>query len=868
MSTWTDPARARLRQYLDDNRRRAEASGADAEEVAADLERHIEAEIATLKLPVVTEEDLQRIVARVGVVPESEPHRSEPAPSYPKARRLVHGFRSGTLLFFGVILPLATLAIELATHICAGTFFDPIPTWIHVLLVASVPAANGVAWWLLWQDGRIPRWLWLANGVAVGSALFFALLYLPMSPFAVVGILFMGFGLLPLAPVLSLVAALRLRRHLRRRQAEHNAHLPRGWWWAFGLPLLGLALFAAIGPLTRHWIEMAGSESPETSLRAIRWLRRVGSEQVMLKECYGRVNRLNQEFFNSRRTDPALAQRVFYRVTGRAFNAVPPPLSKYQRGAQDLFNEFEFDGALGGDAVAGQVKGLSLQQSRMDGLCHAAEGWGYLEWTMEFRNDHPQRQREARAQVQLPPGAVVSRLTLWVNGEPREAAFAGRGEVREAYQQVAVRQQRDPVLVTTSGPDRVLVQCFPIPTQGGTMKIRLGITMPLLIEETNTTVLKLPQIIERNFRVSESLEHNFWLESQTPAQANFARLTFDGAGTSGAKGVRGQIPDAALHSDQAVLRFSAAPRSQPVRALDAKSGDGRVITQMLTPVAPKLPSRIAIVLDGSEDMTAAFPRIARALDGVPPVELSIWLARDGVEQIFDSQWMRSPSSTVASLHGVGGQDDLPALLQAWEWATAKPGSVVLWIHGPQPVLLGNIEALQQRLDWKTGAEAPVIIDAAVRAGPNRITETLAGNLALVALPRTGSIGRDLERLLAGWVGRAPQFAFTRTAQPPKPGGDEPKGSQHIVRLWAAEQVKELLRARRTAEAVALAGQQQLVTAVSGAVVLETRQQYAATGLTPADPLSVPTVPEPGTRALIVLGLLLLLGRNCLRRMAG
>jgi hypothetical protein len=64
--------------------------------------------------------------------------------------------------------------------------------------------------------------------------------------------------------------------------------------------------------------------------------------------------------------------------------------------------------------------------------------------------------------VQLPPGGVVSRLTLWVNGEEREAAFAGRSQTRQAYQQV-VSRRRDPVLVTTAGRDRVLVQCFPVP---------------------------------------------------------------------------------------------------------------------------------------------------------------------------------------------------------------------------------------------------------------------------------------------------------------------------------------------------------------------------------------------------------------------
>ena len=77
---------------------------------------------------------------------------------------------------------------------------------------------------------------------------------------------------------------------------------------------------------------------------------------------------------------------------------------------------------------------------------------------------------------------------------------------------------------------------------------------------------------------------------------------------------------------------------------------------------------------------------------------------------------------------------------------------------------------------------------------------------------------------------------------------------HIVRLWAAEEIRALARQRRIAEAVYLAGEQQLVTIVSGAVVLETKQQYQLTGLTPVDPATVPVVPEPATWLLFVMGL--------------
>src|SRR6185369_17616494 len=146
------------------------------------------------------------------------------------------------------------------------------------------------------------------------------------------------------------------------------------------------------------------------------------------------------------------ARQIYFRVTGRPFNSVPPPALYTRLGRWNAMEEeFSWDEAVGGEAVAGRVKGLSLQSSRMDAVAEPDSATVYCEWTLEFKNVSS-LDREARAQISLPPGGVVSRLTLWVNGEEREAAFSGRSHVREAYQQVAVVQRHDPVLVTTCGP--------------------------------------------------------------------------------------------------------------------------------------------------------------------------------------------------------------------------------------------------------------------------------------------------------------------------------------------------------------------------------------------------------------------------------
>ena len=51
-----------------------------------------------------------------------------------------------SLLLFGVVLPVITLAFEYFTGMCAALLFDPLPTVWHILLVATVPLTNFLVW--------------------------------------------------------------------------------------------------------------------------------------------------------------------------------------------------------------------------------------------------------------------------------------------------------------------------------------------------------------------------------------------------------------------------------------------------------------------------------------------------------------------------------------------------------------------------------------------------------------------------------------------------------------------------------------------------------------------------------------------------
>jgi Ca-activated chloride channel family protein len=62
----------------------------------------------------------------------------------------------------------------------------------------------------------------------------------------------------------------------------------------------------------------------------------------------------------------------------------------------------------------------------------------------------------------LPPGATVSQLTMWVDGQPIEAKILEKDEARDIYDEI-VRQLRDPALLEYVGTSAIQANVFPIP---------------------------------------------------------------------------------------------------------------------------------------------------------------------------------------------------------------------------------------------------------------------------------------------------------------------------------------------------------------------------------------------------------------------
>lgn len=789
------------------------------------------------------------------LMPKDSPPEWQPPPPKSEPDPLTF-YPSTFLIFFGVLLPTITFIVELGTALCAEDMFDPMPTVFHLFIVLFVPISN----WFLWDalfNGKTKylSLLSVTSAATIGIASFYTIVFLPLTPFAIIAIIAFGLGFLPLTPLLSLIATIIGRRKLKRLNGQTESvrlpHLLIG----FSLGLIGLVAAELPQVVTKIGLQWASSADVATSQRGVKWLRNIGSDELMLRSCYqeqrGMNDMLSTMIFWGDPITTDEARRIYYRVTGTAFNTVRPP-AKSGRQVRTWSDQFEFDNALGGTAVAGQVKGLSLQISRLDQSVNANAAVSYTEWTLVFKNISPQ-QREARAQIALPPGGVVSRLTLWVNGEEREAAFAGRAQVREAYQQVAVQRRRDPVLVTTSGIDRVLMQCFPVPSNGE-MKVRLGITAPLQLESTEQASLALPYLLERNFGINDETKHYVWVESKQSLTTNNADLKSEQV-EGGKFALRGNVAETKL--SESFVRVARATTTMNAWTRDTLKLS-EIIMQNIEAQTVNAPSRVVFVVDGSRQMKERAKAISDALAKFPnSIESHILLASDEVVDLSKGVQKIAPnsfSSILSQADFAGGNDNLPALLRAWDSAAEKPNSAIVWLHGSQPIEMQGIAELQQR--YQRRPNGPRIYDVQLIAGPNRLVEQMEKLNFIEPVPNR-LVG--LERMLATWNGIDSRFVVTRTKAAKSNVAAAIEGSSHLARLWANDEVKRMIAERAKSEdTIKFASSYQLVTPVTGAVVLETKEQYERAGLEPVNANTVPTIPEPETWALIfIVGTVLL-----------
>ncbi|MBP6594514.1 MAG: hypothetical protein QG625_2198 [Cyanobacteriota bacterium erpe_2018_sw_39hr_WHONDRS-SW48-000098_B_bin.30] len=732
--------------------------------------------------------------------------------------------RGRWFLFFGVILPLLTVAFELTTRYCAQNYFDPFPSSFHVGLFCLIPLSNFLLWLSSRRDlSHFYGPMSLLSGMVMGIGCLYTLMFLPITPGSALYVLTFGFGLLGLAPLLSLPCswmagktvcqlAHKSGTYFDAHQVEHIGHL---------IVLVMVIAVELPSTLTRVNISQVISGDAAQKASSVDWLRRYGNQEVMQRACLersGKATDIIGTLYEGVHPIPVdKAREVFYKVTGKAYNSVPIPASfratiKHNGTMPDsdplnsgVSDEFDLDADVAGATVSGMARGLSQAGSKFTGKVDSTAAIANIKWTLSFKNTS-KYDREVRTKIQLPPGAVISRATLKIGNVERVATIKAREEARALYQ-AAVVERKNPLLVSYTGKDQVLVQCFPV-EPGADVQLNLALAIPLYVDKNSHATCLLPYLAERNFVIDKE------------GQAICEFISTDPGKTC-------EVNESAGHQYLSINRDMSI--TEVVSATSKNSSDASIVRTIGRPQYPRL-KHLQIIVDGSISMQPFMSQIAEALNTSQVIlDTPTILSLDQPETVRDL-------GLLAKAKAQGGQDNTAALVAALSRAVEQNGkdksfeSAVLWVHGAQPIKNNLAASLHQMLNTSSN---PILFDLQVADGPCEALTDCQTAPGLVNIVRTGTVSDDLTYFIDAIEDKSktmgtyehPEFRLSSGSQTTATTNQATVGDVDIqsalTNIWCGDEIRRMLMAHSADldfRAAELANLHQVVTPISSAIV--------------------------------------------------
>lgn len=693
-------------------------------------------------------------------------------------------------------------------------------------LLLVVPFFNFVVWSAVRKRYLVrPRLIGLMNGFAFGLSAAWSAIWASTVLFGMSN-LSCKFGwmlLLCTAPFL-LFAAFCLGLDLWNK-TEANIRRVTATFSVLGVLLSFLFVFT---PLARaNYVQSLVTNARQASLeeqgKAISALRSVATDEDLRPSKFPLGGFALAELLIPNRgfeSGSDVDKELYFKVTGKSYFA------SVLKGKKSLVAEREIVNPV----VGAKIPGLSLAKSQMAGNIDAATLTSSLDWTLTFHNSSPSMQ-EARCEIAIPKQAVVSRVTLWVDGVPREGAFASSSKGQQSAQS-GDGQIIDPLLVTMTAPDRVLLQCYPVPANSGVLKVRLGFKVPVETADGKTCSMKLPQLVATNFIQSRRHRVNF-ISHDLPQQSLPGLVIKKNADGYSLTGILKATDVSAAAATLVVQR--TAPLAE-IAALDWYAKKPQYIIQSLKEVARPSVKRLFVVIDSSASLKGDAQQIKQALASIPTcLKPTIVYAGKQAQVLLNADTFE------------GGQDNWPTLRETIETAAEQASSAVLWIHGPQPIAPKLADSAVLDLVHRVS-----LFDLQIESGPNSILPALqledaSGLITYETLGRKDSAGSseessaaELKAILPALEGGTTSAGEKRLVvqrslsmnQPSCPIISDRMVSAQVTCLWAREEVAKLIAGGQHHEASVLGTYYRLVTPVTGAVVLEDPREYKVRGLKP------------------------------------
>ncbi len=832
-------------------------------------------------------------------------------PPPPPVRRIWQGFEGIAVMTFAVATPMLLTVLSMAScpkRITLVMLNHPVETIVELLLLLSIPIANYRLWASLCKnDLRFT----LRRGLLVGASIAMSLIVTGLSFAAIpagyqelqnsigtdftTGFFFIGMQGLTCALIGAyLLNKTRLKREFASSRARVFAYTLAGF-------LIGLLAFTASE--ARSWYvrsaeQQAMSSSESERAKGLEILRSLDTERELRMETSdARAAGISGLFIPVKHSDMA---KLYFTVYGK-------PLG--DENSAD-FSSMS-DDYLQRHVVGSAVKGLALARSAFNGMVSPNALTSTINWTFVFRND-TENPQEARAELALPPGAVINGLTVWKNGDALDASFAAAGKAEGDAEINWVDVGHDnPAIITDLGRGRYLFHCYPIP-HDEQLKVNITVVTPLQLEGLDSGTLTFPRFISTNFDLGN--EHALLLESPDKLSSRQENIK----GTADLKShfiLSGNLQRSQLEHTPLVITAHRSPDLVAVASLDkiatdmelqrwkaeeekrkqeeeAKKDDDHQVVLMIdgsrgvrqqiedvktvlnrdrrakkaakrvppgpryavrtiSEVITKAPKRLIVVLDGSESIKEHLPKVKEALSAVPDsVPVSLCVASKESRLLEMPTKLKEAMPKLDKVVFAGGQDNLKSVVTAAEMAGETEGGAVLWIHGPQPGLNKDIYIMSPF------RAHPAFFELSLDTSCTDTLEYFKNHAEVgpfAPIPRTNKLAADLNDFFSKWQAGRREFVVKYSLQDKLAKGTtllagREKGE--LLILNARNQVDNFLHNKQPSKAARIAVSYQFVSPASCVAVIDNTGSQSAPVLQGA---TNGTIGPQGADATIIMG---------------
>ncbi|HEU4472010.1 MAG TPA: XrtN system VIT domain-containing protein [Flavisolibacter sp.] len=361
--------------------------------------------------------------------------------------------------------------------------FAASPVWLSVILVLG--CLSFLAAPLLHLAPAFARFIFFAvYGLVFTIFLYLAISLLPLYAFSAFAIIGLGFSVHSFIPLLFTIAIPILVRRLVVNNREY---------WGFGLGIAGALLVCII--FVAGWSKRLN----EINDRYAKAMVEYDSQLPIWVQ-------VAQVLDKDRTTEKILKTGLVYKVPSDDINFLWR-MPNRNFGEEQLLHDplVVLAHVLCGEVrlpEADRIKVLrSLYNARHQALDRLWSGdhlstsqvatrvnvWpemhlSYTEKIITVSNHQAKRawpiEEEAIYTLHMPEGAVVTSLSLWIDGREEKGILTTKEKAEQAYTTIVGRERRDPSVIHWQEGNSVSVRVFPV-IAGGSRMFRIGITAPL-----------------------------------------------------------------------------------------------------------------------------------------------------------------------------------------------------------------------------------------------------------------------------------------------------------------------------------------------------------------------------------------------------